>query len=125
MKTNTLSNSKQIVLTTFAAACLACVTIGARADETANVVAVRTVHYSDLNLNTQAGAAVLYNRIRAAAASVCGDVDSRQLSEAAAAKACVDRAISTSVKSVNSPKLTSEYNAHFGVAQPINVVSSR
>jgi UrcA family protein len=103
-----------------AAVCLASVTFVACADE-----AARTVHYSDLNLNTQAGAAVLYKRIRNAAEEVCGNVDTRQLAEAAAAKACIDRAIFTSVQSVNSQKLTREYNAHAGVAQPINVASVR
>jgi UrcA family protein len=103
-----------------AAVCFASVAVVAHADE-----AAQTVHYADLNLNTQAGAAVLYKRIRNAAEQVCGDVDSRQLAEAAAAKACVDKAIFTGVRSVNSPKLTNEYNAHAGVTQPINVASVR
>jgi UrcA family protein len=113
-------NPKSFTMAAVAAVCLASVTISAHADE-----AARTVRYSDLNLNTQAGAAVLYKRIRNAAVEVCGDVDSRQLAQAAAAKACVDRAIFTGVRSVNAPKLTIEYNAHAGVAQSINVASLR
>jgi UrcA family protein len=112
-------NTKNFTMAAVAAVCLASVTI-AHADD-----ATRTVRYSDLNLNTQAGAAVLYKRIRNAAVQVCGDVDARQLAEAAAAKACVDRAIFTGVRSVNAPKLSSEYNARAGVAQPINVASLR
>ena len=112
-------NTKNFTMAAVAAVCLASVTI-AHADD-----AARTVHYSDLNLNTQAGAAVLYKRIRNAAVEVCGDVDARQLAEAKAAKACVDRAIFTGVRSVNAPKLSSEYNARAGVAQPINVASLR
>jgi UrcA family protein len=112
-------NTKNFTMAAVAAVCLASVTI-AHADD-----AARTVRYSDLNLNTQAGAAVLYKRIRNAAVEVCGDVDARQLAEAAAAKACVDRAIFTGVRSVNAPKLSSEYNARAGVAQPINVASLR
>ena len=38
-----------------------------------------------------------------------------------AAKACVDRAIFASVRSVNNPKLTSEYNTRVGAAQPISL----
>ena len=110
-------NTKNFTMAAVAAVCLASVV---HADE-----AARTVHYSDLNLNTQAGAAILYKRIRHAAEQVCGDVDSRQLAQAAAAKACVNRAIFTGVRSVNAPNLTSEYNARAGVAQPINVASLR
>ena len=113
-------NTKSFTTAAVAAVCLASVAINVHADE-----AARTVRYSDLNLNTQAGAAVLYKRIRNAAHEVCGDVDFRRLAEAAAAKACVDRAIVTGVRSVNVPTLTSEYNVHAGVAQPINVASLR
>ena len=113
-------NTKSFTTAAVAAVCLASVAINVHADE-----AARTVRYSDLNLNTQAGAAVLYKRIHNAAVAVCGDVDSRQLAEAAAAKACVDRAIFKSVRSVNAPTLTSEYDARAGVAKPINVASLR
>ncbi len=113
-------NIWNVTMAATVAVCLASVTIVAHADE-----AARTVRYADLNLNTQAGAAVLYKRIRNAAEQVCGDVDSRQLAQAAAAKACVDKAIFTGVHSVNSPKLTNEYNAHAGIAQLINVASVR
>ena len=112
-------NTKNFTMAAVSAVCFAAVTI-AHADD-----AARTVRYSDLNLNTQAGAAVLYKRIHNAAVAVCGDVDSRQLAEAAAAKACVDRAIFKSVRSVNAPTLTSEYDARAGVAKPINVASLR
>jgi UrcA family protein len=112
-------NTKNFTMAAVAAVCFASVTI-AHADE-----AARTVRYSDLNLSTQAGAAVLYKRIRFAAEDVCGDVHSWQLAEAKAAKACVDRAIFTGVRSVNAPMLTSEYNAHAGVAQPMNVAALR
>ena len=122
----TITRNSNNFLAAVAAVCLASVTIAAHADETANGVPARTVHYSDLNINTQVGAALLYARIRNAAQQVCGDVDSRQLGVAAAAKACVNRAIYSSVRSVNSPKLTSVYNSHVGAGQqPINLVSVR
>jgi UrcA family protein len=124
MKTIT-RNSKNF-LAAVAAVCLASVAVVAHADEAANGVPARTVHYSDLDINTPAGAAVLYARIRNAAQQVCGDVDSRQLAVAAAAKACVNRAVYSSVRSVNSPKLTSVYNSHAGATrQPINLAADR
>jgi UrcA family protein len=122
----TITRNSKSFLAAVAAVCLASVTIVAHADEAANGVPARTVHYSDLDINTRAGATVLYARIRNAAQQVCGDVDSRQLAVSAAVKACVNRAISTSVRSVNSPKLTSVYNSHFGATQQlINLASDR
>jgi UrcA family protein len=110
-------NTKNFTMAAVAAVCFAAVTI-AHAGE-----AARTVRYSDLNLNTRAGAAVLYKRIRVAAEDVCGDVHSWQPVVAKATKACVDRAIFTGVRSVNAPMLTSEYDAHAGVVRPMNVAS--
>ena len=49
---------------------------------------------------------------------------SRQLAEAAAAKACVDRAISSSVRSVNNARLTSVYDSRIGV-KTISVAALR
>jgi UrcA family protein len=125
MEKVTLENSLQIALSLIMVASLAVVSVGAQADETVNNAPVRAVRYSDLNLNTQDGVAVLYKRIHQAAVAVCGDVDSRRLNEAAVAKACVDRAMFASVASVNSAKLTSEYRAHLGVTtqRAINVAS--
>jgi UrcA family protein len=124
MKTIT-RNNRNFTLAAVAAVCLAAVAAGARADEAANGVAVRTVHYAAINLNTQAGAAVLYKRIRNAAEQVCGDVGARDLTEAAAARACVDRAVFASVRSVDNPTLTAEYNTRIGAAQPITMASVR
>jgi UrcA family protein len=119
---NTIArNNRNFTLAAVAAVCLAAIAVGAHADETVNGVPARAVHYADLNLSTQAGAAILYNRIRNAAEQVCGDVGSRELARAVAAKACVNRAIFASVQSVNNPKLTREYNTRVGAAQPISV----
>ena len=122
---NTITRNSKSFLAAVAAVCLASVTIVAHADEAANGVPARTIHYSDLDINTRAGAGVLYARIRNAAQQVCGDVDSKQLAVSAAVKACVNRAISTSVRTVNSPKLTSVYNSHVGVTQQITLASDR
>ena len=122
----TITRNSKSFLAAVAAVCLASVTIVAHADEAANGVPTRTVHYSDLDINTRAGATVLYARIRNAAQQVCGNVDTRELvGVSPAVKACVNRAIYTSVRSVHSPRLTSVYNSRVGATQPINLASDR
>jgi len=103
MKTNTSNSSKQILWALVGALSLAAAGGVAHADAALDAP-TRTVHCSDLDLNTQAGVAALYSRIRSAAEQVCGNVDSRRLDEAAAAKACLDHAVSASVNSVNNAK---------------------
>jgi UrcA family protein len=120
----TINYSKNIALATVAALGVASLAIGAHADESVVRVPARTVHYSDLNLNTQAGAEVLYRRIRGAAEQVCGDVGSKQLEEAMAARACVDQAVVASIRAVNNLHLTNTYNSHFGLAQTDMSVAS-
>lgn len=122
MKTNT--NTKRITLATIAALCLSSAAIGAYAEETGNDVPTRTVRYSDLDLGTQAGAKALYQRIRYAAEQVCGNPDWRQRFESAAVKACIGRAISSSVHSVNDARLTSVYDSDIGV-KAISVAALR
>jgi UrcA family protein len=117
-------NTKQITLAAVASLCLSAAAVGAHADQTINDVQTRTVHYSDLDLGTQAGATALYDRIRNAAKQVCGDASSRQLVEAAAARACINRAIASSVHSVNSARLASVYDSHFGVSEKTNGVTA-
>jgi UrcA family protein len=125
MNTVTTLNSRIFVAAAVAAVCFAAAP-GAHADGTLADVPAIKVKYSDLNLDTQAGAAVLYKRIRYAAHQVCGDVDLRELERFAQAQACIDRAVSSSVKAVRSPMLTSEYNAHIGAGQKqINLADVR
>jgi UrcA family protein len=119
-----INYSKNIALATVAALGVASLAIGAHADESVAEVPTRTVHYSDLNIDTQAGAEVLYKRIRGAAEHVCGDVSYSELAKAAAARACIDRAVGASVRAVNNPRLTDVYNAHTGVARIAMSVAS-
>ena len=122
----TINYSKNIALATVAALGVTSFAIGAHADESVVRVPARTVHYSDVNLDTQAGAEVLYKRIRNAAEQVCGDVGSRQLEEAAAARACVEQAVVGSVRAVNNLQLTNTYNSHAGMAQSaMNIAAVR
>jgi UrcA family protein len=69
-------------------------------------VAAKTVRYQDLNLNTEAGVQVLYRRIHGAANQVCGNFDVRDLRIGRAHKACVDRAVTDAVATVNNQMLT-------------------
>jgi UrcA family protein len=85
-----------------------------------------TVHYSDLNMNTEAGVASLYSRIRHAAEQVCGKVDTRRLDEVTAAQACVNQAIASSVNAVGNAQLDREYMARVsGAPKLIYVASTR
>jgi UrcA family protein len=62
----------------------------ARPDSDARQV---NVSYSDLNLGTASGRAVLKSRIRKAAERVCGLDDNPQLRAFKGAQACVDRSV--------------------------------
>lgn len=86
-----------------AALCAASASVQAAAED----VPSKTVKFEDLNITSQAGAKVLYGRIRAAARDVCrassgGDPILHQ-----AVSACIEKAIDKAVKDVNSPVLTS------------------
>jgi UrcA family protein len=95
---------------------------GAHAQETNSL----TVRYSDLNLNSAAGAKVLYQRIRTAAKQLCGDVDDRQLGRAAVAKACLDQTIENSVRAVNNMQLTRVANEHGHILRrDVTIASAR
>jgi UrcA family protein len=67
----------------------------------------KTVRFSDLNITSQAGAKVLYSRIRAAAQEVCGRYAGSDPIMGSAVPACIEKAIDKAVKDVNSPVLTS------------------
>ena len=114
MKTHTLNNTKHIALAAVVAFGLSTVAFGAHAGET-NDVPTRTVRYADLDLNTQKGATVLYNRIRQAAEEVCGYEGLRPIAIAAPVKACVDRAVASSVHAMNNARLTGVYDSRNGV----------
>jgi UrcA family protein len=68
-----------------------------------------TVKFGDLNLSTPQGAAALYNRIRAAARTVCS-ADSYPF--AMGNRPCVHKAIADAVTKVNRMELYTVYNEH-------------
>jgi UrcA family protein len=66
------------------------------------------VSYADLDLNTQAGAATLYGRIRGAARQLCG-YEGSTFTDKAIWSECFKRAVGDAVAKVNSPQLTALY----------------
>jgi UrcA family protein len=87
----------------------------AQAGEPDNSVPHKVVSFHDLNLNSPEGAAALYRRINAAAYEVCGSPDRYDLSELKLNR-CVKDAVSRAIAQVNSPMLTSLYQAKTGKA---------
>jgi UrcA family protein len=124
MKYLTLGSSRKFALAAVAAASLASVAQFAQAADGLDGRTALTVHYSDLNMNTDAGVATLYNRIRHAAQQVCGDVDPRRLDEAAAAQTCVNHAIATSVAAVGNKQLDREFMARVHATPKLIYVAS-
>lgn len=73
-----------------------------------------TVHFADLDLTRSAGAAVLYQRLKTAAETVCGvegSVRSRNLGSQKRFQECIWSAIGTAVAKVDQPTLTAYYRA--------------
>ncbi len=123
MKTHTLNNTKHIALAAVVAFGLSTVAFGAYAGQT-NDVPTRTVRHADLDLNTPKGATVLYNRIHQAAEQVCSYDGLQPLAIAAPVKACVDRAVASSVHAMGNARLTGVYDSRNGV-KALNVAALR
>jgi UrcA family protein len=64
------------------------------------------VSFAELDLNTEAGVAILYQRLQGAARTVCGSVDARQLAQQARWTACYKKALADAVTQVDRPQLT-------------------
>jgi UrcA family protein len=71
------------------------------------VVGVEKVSYGDLNLATEAGAKVLYQRLRRAADRVC-TIDGSVLKDGW--RLCYDKALNSAVASVNEPMVAALHN---------------
>jgi UrcA family protein len=89
------------------------VATAAQADES---LPHKVVSFKDLNLSSTEGAGVAYRRIKSAANEVCGERDRFNLSQSHVIQTCIDQAVSRAVAQVNSPMLTSLYNAKSGKA---------
>jgi UrcA family protein len=97
---------RPLFLISLALAAAACLAPGAQA-ATAAGAAVPTlkVSYRDLDPNSEAGAQLLYHRIRGAAQFVCGE-EGRSLDDQLAWHRCVHAAMSEAVRAVHSAQLS-------------------
>jgi UrcA family protein len=82
-----------------------------------------TVKLGDLDVSSPQGAAVLYNRIRAAAKQVCSPLDSAGLDTKRLLRACVNETIEDAVIKLNEPALIAVYSAKTGKTLPTRVAS--
>jgi len=83
-----------------------------------------TVQFADLDLTRSTGAAVLYQRLKGAAETVCAPFDarSRDLGSQMRFKECMQSAIGTAVAKIDQPALTAYYRAQFKVGnEPIQI----
>lgn len=65
-----------------------------------------TVGFADLDIARGTGAEVLYQRLRAAARSVCGTSDGRNINASAESRKCFEQALDEAVSKVNSERVT-------------------
>lgn len=79
------------------------------------------VRFGDLNLNSQTGIASLHKRIRNAAESVCGSLETRVLGLRDAYAECVNDAVSNGVAAVANPNLS---NFHASKGKGVIVASN-
>jgi UrcA family protein len=105
---------KSAVRRTLAAVCMASVCALASAGSPDRSLQ-RTVRFADLDINHPAGAAVLYQRIRAAAREVCRPTSERDLAVAELTRSCVQDAIARAVTEVNAPKLSQYHETETGL----------
>jgi UrcA family protein len=98
---------------------LACALVAsnAYADEP---VRSETVKFADLNLGTQAGVEALYGRVHAAARRVCDQPTGRP----SAVRACMTKAESEAIGTVNVPLLTAFYQKKTG-SHPQTITANR
>lgn len=82
---------------------------------TAGDAPTMAVNYSDLDLATESGARVLFERIQVAADEVCPAVpDIRDLNRVATHSRCMREAIARAVQQVGSPRLAAVFSAESG-----------
>ena len=70
------------------------------------------VRFADLDLTKSEGAAVLYQRVRAAAKTVCASLEARDLASQMRFRDCVQTGIGSAVARIDRPVLTAYYKAH-------------
>jgi UrcA family protein len=106
-QTEELNMKSMKILMALAALSVTGITAAHAAARDTNSVVVR---YGDLNLDSQAGINTLHKRIRNAAESVCGPLETKVLGLREAYDSCVKQAIEDGVAAVNNTSL-SQFNA--------------
>jgi len=113
---------KSAIRNTLLAVLLGSMSAVATAGNASDSVPQRTVRYSDLNLASPSGVAVLYQRIRSAARAVCQAPLTSDLQAQSFAQRCAQDAIKRAVYEVNAPLLTGYYLAK---TRPVLAVAQR
>jgi len=72
------------------------------------------ISFADLNVDTEAGAKVLYARLEKAAQAVCSSLESHDLPVRAKWLRCYDAALSSAIAQVNKIAVTQLYKAAVG-----------
>jgi len=91
--------------------------MGLTAQANASETLTNTVNYADLNLESAAGAKVLYMRLRGAAQVVCHSLQGRSVRELSEYNACFDHAVAAAVASINNPGLSALYSPTHHIAK--------
>ena len=78
----------------------------------------RVVSYVGLDLNSPAGARILYSRLLLAAYAVCEDPHSVRTRVLTPSHPCMRKAMRDAVTTVNRPQLTQLYAAHYNSPPP-------
>jgi UrcA family protein len=81
------------------------------------------VKFADLDVSRPQDAAVLYDRIRGAAEKVCSPYEAGGFAAKMHLDACINKAISKAVTTVDAPALSRVYSAKMGTTLPTGLVS--
>jgi UrcA family protein len=83
----------------------------ARADSITPVTSGYIVHFADLNLASDQGAATLYARLQHAARRVCEPLAGKELDRRRDYRACLEEVVSTALAHIDRPSVTERYQS--------------
>ncbi len=109
------TKATRLAWTMLATASITLLAHAAQAGNSLDGFAQKVVSFRDLNMHSPEGIEVAYWRIKNAARDVCATPNRYDLSEAAL-RPCVNDTVARAVAQVNSPMLTSLYDAKTGKA---------
>jgi UrcA family protein len=110
----------RLILTTGLAALLLGGVVSQASAEDHTVTATAVVKTSDLNLAADQGARTLLRRVAATANDLCTQTDTPLARGAEKSRrACVAKAVTTSVAGIDSPVITAEFTRVYGAAPTV------